>query len=89
MKIMICAICLVSLVAGCSVNCTVRDPVTHQVVKRYVYFDIGPLPFLVPGIILIERNIKEVDAMVEAEKKAIVEDAQQKNPIYYVEGVSP
>jgi len=47
--------------------------------------EIGVYPLLMPGICLTVKNINEVNAIMEAEKKADAKFAQQKNPVYFMD----
>lgn len=46
---------------------------------------IGGVFLIIPGLCLVEKNIKELDAMIEAEERAISENVQRKNPAYFLE----
>lgn len=72
-------ICLIaiSLIAGCVVGRTENLP--------FLPNEIGVYPLWMPGICLAVKNINEVNAIMEAEKKADAEFAQKKNTVYFME----
>lgn len=77
MKKIMCTICLMLalLVSGCAAR-TENLP--------YLPNEIGILPLMVPGIYLVVESVNEVNAMVDAEEKAIAENVQRKNPVYFM-----
>jgi len=46
--------------------------------------EIDVFPLWMPGICLAVKNINEVNAIMEAEKKADAEFGQLKNPVYFM-----
>jgi len=50
----------------------------------YLPNEVGAFPIFVPGIFLAVKNINEVNAIMEAEKKADAEFGQLKNPVYFM-----
>lgn len=78
MKKVMCAICLllVLLTNGCAGR-TGNLPLLPN--------EIGVFPLWMPGICLVVKNINEVNAIMEAEKKADAEFAQMKNPVYFMD----
>ena len=79
MKKVTCTICLMLLlfISGCHG--------TPQVIHSCHTHSLFRLSFMTPGLYLVEKNIKELNAMMEAEEKAIAENVQRKNPIYFME----
>jgi len=57
---------------------------TPQVIHSSHTHSLFTLPFMLPGLYLVENSVKELDAMMKAEEKAIAENVQRKNPIYFM-----
>jgi|GEM_PF-7092754 len=77
MKKVTCIICLLTLISSCGCAGRVENlPLLPN--------EVGMLPLVVPNIYLVMKNVNEVNAMMEAEDKAIAENAQKKNPIYFI-----
>lgn len=68
---------LVVMLAGCHG--------TPQMIHSCHTHSIGTISLMTPGLYLVEKSVKELDAMMEAEEKAIAENVQRKNPIYFME----
>lgn len=75
MKKIMCTICLMLLlfISGCHG--------TPQVIHSCHTHSLFTLPFMIPGLYLVEKNIEELNAMMEAEDKAIAGNVQRKNPV--------
>ena len=78
MKKVILTICLLVVLSMC--GCVER---TGNL--PYMPNEVGVFPIFVPGVFLVVKNIDEVNAIMEAEKKADAEFAQKKNPVYFMD----
>ena len=90
MKKVILIICLMLtlLVSGCGKEMSyvrgIPKGTAHQQNLPFLPNEVGILPLWMPGICLAIKNINEVNAIMEAEKKADAEFGQLKNPIYFI-----
>jgi len=90
MKKIILTICLllVLLTSGCGRETAYTfgksKGMSHQQNFPFLPNEIGVFPICVPGLILVMKNINEVNVIMEAEKKADAEFGQIKNPVWFV-----
>ena len=57
---------------------------SHRQSFPFLPNEIGVFPMLVPAIFGVMKNINELNAMIEFERKADAEFAEMKNPIWFV-----